>query len=220
MLFHHMVFGFAEGSLMLSVPMPAPSDDTPGARACHYVWFQPADEAALAGLCTDATGHRHGRSIPPPLIRPEIVADLKTRAAALLPPQLAHMVTRTAQPILQPIFDLAAPAIVFGRVALLGDAAFAARPHVATGVMKAALDAATLADALRASGNDVAAALARYQQERVRFGDWLVARGRHIGGEIEAHFAARGEPSGERIATIMREYGAAGIVADEPITAR
>jgi 2-polyprenyl-6-methoxyphenol hydroxylase and related FAD-dependent oxidoreductases len=37
--------------------------------------------------------------------------------------------------------------MVFGRVALLGDAAFVARPHVGAGVTKAALDAASLADA-------------------------------------------------------------------------
>ena len=61
----------------------------------------------------------------------------------------------TAQIILQPIFDLESPRIAFGRVALVGDAAFVARPHVATGVMKAAIDAESLAEALAGSGGDV-----------------------------------------------------------------
>ena len=56
--------------------------------------------------------------------------------------------------------------MAFGRVAIAGDAAFVARPHVAAGVSKAADDAATLAEALSAE-QDVAAALERYQATRL-----------------------------------------------------
>jgi 2-polyprenyl-6-methoxyphenol hydroxylase-like FAD-dependent oxidoreductase len=106
-------------------------------------------------------------------------------------------------------------------VALLGDAAFVARPHVASGVMKAALDAQSLADALATAG-DLDTALARYEREQQDFGRWLVARGRHIGAYLEPRCAA---PPGEaerrrRIETVMREYGAAGMVGSETITAR
>ena len=69
---------------------------------------------------------------------------------------------------------------MFGRVALLGDAAFVARPHVGAGVTKAALDAACLADASAATP-DLDAALADYDRERRRFGDWIVARSRDLG---------------------------------------
>ena len=88
-----MVFGFPDGELMLSMPMPGP-DDGPhrGDRRCHFVWFRPAAEAALAELCTDASGRSHGVSIPPPLIRPELIAALKRDADALLAPQLAALV--------------------------------------------------------------------------------------------------------------------------------
>jgi len=212
LLFHHMVFAFPEGSMLLSVPMPGDVAQG-GTRACHYVWFQPADDAALADWCTDSTGRRHGRSIPPPLIRPQLVRAVKARAAAELAPPLALMITQTAQPLLQPIFDLESPQIVFGRVALLGDAAFVARPHVATGVMKAALDAESLTDALAASGEDIDAALARYEHARREYGQSLVWRGRHIGAQLEAHFATGPESEArvraKRIATIMHEYGAA-----------
>ena len=40
--------------------------------------------------------------------------------------------------------------MAFGRVAIVGDAAFVARPHVAAGVSKAADDAAALAEAVQA----------------------------------------------------------------------
>jgi 2-polyprenyl-6-methoxyphenol hydroxylase-like FAD-dependent oxidoreductase len=222
LLFHHMVFAFPEGSMLLSVPMPG-DDARAGMRACHYVWFQPADDAALTDLCTDSTGRPHGRSIPPPLIRPELVRAVKARAAAELAPPLALMIAQTAQPLLQPIFDLKSPALVFGRVVLLGDAAFVARPHVATGVMKAALDAQALADALAVTGQDIDNALARYQHERHQVGRDLVARGRHIGAQLEAHFATGTESNArvraKRVETIMHEYGAAGRVSVQGTTA-
>jgi len=53
-------------------------------------------------------------SIPPPLIRPELIAGIKRDAAALLAAQLTALVTGTAQIILQPIFDLESPQVAFG----------------------------------------------------------------------------------------------------------
>jgi 2-polyprenyl-6-methoxyphenol hydroxylase-like FAD-dependent oxidoreductase len=216
LVFHHMAFGFPDGELMLSLPMPGPDEGAhAGERRCHFVWFRPAPSQELAALCTDASGRRHGHSIPPPLIRPELIATLKQDAEALLAPQLAALVGATRQIILQPIFDLESPRLTFGRVALLGDAAFVARPHVASGVLKAAIDAETIAGALAASGSDVAAALQRYSVERAPYGTWLVERGRHIGATI----VARGGDPQARIEALMREYGSAGLVGAQPIAA-
>jgi 2-polyprenyl-6-methoxyphenol hydroxylase-like FAD-dependent oxidoreductase len=217
LLFHQMIFGFPDGELMLSIPMPGSQDGAHAEqRRCHFVWFRPAAEAELAALCTDASGRSHGLSIPPPLIRPELIAALRRDADECLAPQLAGLVKASAQIILQPIFDLESPRIAFGRVAFVGDAAFVARPHVASGVLKAAIDAETLADACSAGGGDVPAALERYDAERGRYGAWLVQRGRHIG----ATFQARGGDPRARIETLMREYGSAGLVRDQPIAAR
>ena len=123
----------------------------------------------------------------------------------------------TAQIILQPIFDLQSPRVAIGRVALIGDAAFVARPHVASGVMKAALDAEALADALAASPGDVDAALQRYNSTSASptAPGWSSA-GRHIGATI----VSRDIEPRQRIETVMREYGAAGVVRDQPIAAR
>jgi 2-polyprenyl-6-methoxyphenol hydroxylase-like FAD-dependent oxidoreductase len=213
LVFQHMVFGFPDGELAISLPMPGP-DEGPhrGERRCHFVWFRPVAESSLPALCTDSAGRRHGVAIPPPLIRPELIEAVRSDAGRQLPPQLAALVSATSQIILQPIFDLQSPRIAFGRIALLGDAAFVARPHVAAGVMKAALDAQALMDMLAADDN-VEAALANYDQKRRPFGIWLVARGRHIGAAI----AERGAPT--RTNTLMREYGAAGVVEGEMISA-
>lgn len=221
-LLHHMIFCFSDDGVALSIPMPTPDHGAPaGTRACHFVWFRAADyENALPLLCTDAVGRRHGDAIPPPLIRPELVNELRERAADVLPPQVAALVARAPRPFLQPVFELECPSIAFGRVALLGDAAFVARPHVATGVTKAALDAQCLVDALAARNSNIDAALARYDRERWQYGNALVARGRRLGTSLQAHLAPR---QGSQIRVdarsdiIMREYGVPGMVGAERI---
>jgi 2-polyprenyl-6-methoxyphenol hydroxylase-like FAD-dependent oxidoreductase len=213
LVFECMAFCFPEGELGLSVPMPG----TEGARAakrCQITWFQPVDEVALQALCTDDGGRHYGHAIPPPRIRAEVIRSLKARAPSVLAPQHAAMVAGLRQPILQPIFDLEVPRLVFGRALLLGDAAFVARPHVGTGVTKAALDAQCLADELRMAPGDVPAALKRYERERLPYGREIVARGRYLGAYLEAQGKPRGARVGRELhrqpARVMREFGAAG----------
>jgi 2-polyprenyl-6-methoxyphenol hydroxylase-like FAD-dependent oxidoreductase len=194
------LFSVPEGELALCYVVPARDGDTRvGHRDCNLVWYRPADEAALADLCTDAQGHQHGGSIPPPLIRPEVVADLQQFAKAELPPALVDVVESTEQPFFQAIHDLASPRMVFDRVAVLGDAAFVARPHVGAGVTKAALDAVCLVDAITAAGGDLDAALSRYDRERCRFGDWIVGRGRDLGASIGVRARTEGKVPREEL---------------------
>jgi 2-polyprenyl-6-methoxyphenol hydroxylase-like FAD-dependent oxidoreductase len=222
MIFNHMTFCFPEGELALSIPMPAPDGRAHRPRRrCQFSWFRPVDHGStLPKMCTDASGHCHGESIPPPLIRPEVIEELKANADALLAPQIAALVTQAEQPILQPIFDLESPRIAFDRTVLLGDAAFVARPHVGTGVTKAALDAQCLADALLSAGNDISSALMRYDRERRQFGKWLVARGRYLGRYLEAQLKPREGRSAadlhRRPDTVMREFGGAGEIDGTP----
>lgn len=185
------LFCVPEGSVALCYAVPARDGDLRvGHRDYNCVWYRPVDEAELRELCTDSRGKCHGNSIPPPLIRPEVVADLRRSAQAELASPMADVVTRGDQPFFQAIYDLASPRLVFGRVALLGDAAFVARPHVGAGVTKAALDASCLATAIVAHGADLDAALAGYDSERQRFGDWIVGRGRDLGASIGMSTAA------------------------------
>jgi 2-polyprenyl-6-methoxyphenol hydroxylase-like FAD-dependent oxidoreductase len=117
--------------------------------------------------------------------------------------------------LLQAISDMESPRLVFGRVALMGDAAFVARPHVAAGTSKAALDAACLADALAAPGGDIDAALSRYNEERCEFGRAIVAHSRYLGAYIEAQLKPPLErgPAGTRDpARLITDYGAPHLV--------
>jgi 2-polyprenyl-6-methoxyphenol hydroxylase-like FAD-dependent oxidoreductase len=110
---------------------------------------------------------------------------MRAAAERLLPPQFRAIVRLIDEPILQPIYDLQSPHLAFGRVAIIGDAAFVARPHVAAGVSKAADDAAALAQAL-ATEEDVAAALRRFEAERLPVGHKIIERARHLGAYLQA----------------------------------
>jgi 2-polyprenyl-6-methoxyphenol hydroxylase-like FAD-dependent oxidoreductase len=193
-LFDRYAMCLPEGEMMLTYPVPGRDNDTrPGRRCYNLMWYRPADyHRTLAELCTDASGRCHGSSIPPPLLRPEVGAKVRADAHALLAPQIAALMELIEQLFFQAIFDLESPRMALGRVALAGDAAFVARPHVGVGVTKAALDAEALARELAATA-DVQAALEAYDRSRRRFGSWLVARGRALGAYIEARVKSPAE---------------------------
>jgi 2-polyprenyl-6-methoxyphenol hydroxylase-like FAD-dependent oxidoreductase len=195
-IFHLYTFCLPEGKQLVAYPVPGRDNDTAiGRRGYNICWYNPTDPATLADMCTDAAGHRHGTSIPPPLIRDDVIARIKAVAEAVLAPQVAGIFVRT-KPFFQPIFDLESPQLVFGRVVLAGDAAFVARPHVGAGATKAAIDAATLADCLCDAGDDIAAGLARYDSIQQPFGSAMVALARQQG----AYLSAQLKPAHERAA--------------------
>lgn len=195
------LFGFClpPGEQMITYPVVGELHDTrPGHRRGNYVWYRPVEaEHGLRDLLTDARGAYHGLSIPPPLIRASHIDALRRDAALLLAPDFADLVMTTQAPFLQPIYDLASDRIAFGRVALLGDAAFQARPHVGAGVTKAALDAVALARALHGAIS-VEAGLEAYNAERVPEGQRIVQRARHLGAYMQAHLATEEEREAAR----------------------
>lgn len=185
-LFEAMTFSLPPGEQCICYPVAGPDGDLRrGHRRYNVVWYRPADEAAeLPWLLTDESGVTHSISIPPPLIRHDAVAAMREAAERLLPPQFREIVRLIDEPILQPIYDLESPRLAFGRVAIIGDAAFVARPHVAAGVSKAADDAAALAAAL--DGGDVEGALRRFEAERLPVGKKIIERARHLGAYLQA----------------------------------
>ncbi|NVO14931.1 MAG: FAD-dependent monooxygenase [Rhodoplanes sp.] len=186
-LFDYMTFCLPPGEQFLGYPVAGPDDDLrPGHRRYNVVWYRPADETgALQELLTDQTGTTHTISIPPPLIRRAAIAALMADARRLLAPQLADLVALMDEPILQPIYDLEARKLAFGRVAIVGDAACVARPHVAAGVAKAADDAAALAEAV-AEADDIAGALRGFEAARLPVNARIVRHARHLGAYLQA----------------------------------
>lgn len=186
-LFEFMTFTLPPGEQFLGYPVAGPDNDLrPGHRRYNVVWYRPADERTkLQWLLTDEHGMTHAISIPPPLIRREAIAEMRADAKRLLGPQFRQVVKLIDEPILQPIYDLESPHMAYGRVAVIGDAAFVARPHVAAGVSKAADDAATLAAALGAD-TDVASALLRFEAARLTENYKIIERARQLGAYLQA----------------------------------
>jgi 2-polyprenyl-6-methoxyphenol hydroxylase-like FAD-dependent oxidoreductase len=165
----------------------------PGKRRYNYVWYRPADrERELPALCEGIDGKRYTDAIPPDQIKSEVLAEMRDAAERTLAPSFAEIVRKTRQPLLQPIFDLQVPRMVCGRVAIIGDAAFVARPHVGMGVTKAAGDAHALARHLGAGG-DVDSALASFDRERVALGSRIIRRARNLGAYMQSQLASEEE---------------------------
>jgi 2-polyprenyl-6-methoxyphenol hydroxylase-like FAD-dependent oxidoreductase len=185
-LFDAMTFCLPPGEQFLGYPVAGPDNDLrPGHRRYNVVWYRPADEQGeLVRLLTDESGTTHAISIPPPLIRREAIADMRAAAERLLAPQFRAVVHLIDEPILQPIYDLETPHMAFGRVAIIGDAAFVARPHVAAGVAKAADDAEALSAAL--AEREVEPALRRFEAARLPVGRRIIERARHLGAYLQA----------------------------------
>jgi 2-polyprenyl-6-methoxyphenol hydroxylase-like FAD-dependent oxidoreductase len=186
-LFEYMSFGLPPGEQFLGYPVAGPNDDLrPGHRRYNVIWYRPAEETTkLQWLLTDDGGYTHAISIPPPLIRREAIAEMRAAAERLLAPQFRAVVRLFPEPMLQPIYDLESPRMVSGRVAVVGDAAFVARPHVGAGVSKASDDAGALADAL-AQEDDVESALKRYEAARLKENHRIIEWARHLGSYLQA----------------------------------
>jgi len=193
-LFETFTFCLPPSEQMLGYPVAGPDNDLrPGHRRYNFVWYRPASEdRELPRMLTDDTGRTHALSIPPPLIARSTVAAMRADAERVLAPQFNQMVGLCEQPFLQPIYDLEVSRMAFGRVALLGDAAFVARPHVGAGVAKAAEDALALAAAL-ADDADIVAALKQFESARLPIGERIIARARRLGAYVQADFKTQEE---------------------------
>ncbi len=186
-LFPYFAFGLPPQEQMIAYPVAGKNNSVkPGTRRFNFVWYRPAEESTtLKDMVTDSTGKVWSDGIPPPLIRASILAQARQAAREVLAPQFAEVVEKTESLFFQPIFDLESSQLSFGRVALLGDAAFVARPHCGMGVTKAGGDAVALVRAL-SGASSVASALQAYDQERRAFGEFIVGHARALGAYMQA----------------------------------
>jgi 2-polyprenyl-6-methoxyphenol hydroxylase-like FAD-dependent oxidoreductase len=179
-------FGVPPGEQLIGYPVAgAGNTTTRGQRRYNFVWYRPAPEPELKNLMTDADGQHYPLGISPNKVAWQHVAAVRQIAREKLAPQFAEMLEKTAQPFLQPIYDCVTTQMAFGRVALLGDAAFVARPHVGMGVTKAAEDAMALADCIAAHGA-TSQALQAYEAQRSEPCLAVVQRGRMLGAYMQA----------------------------------
>jgi 2-polyprenyl-6-methoxyphenol hydroxylase-like FAD-dependent oxidoreductase len=177
-------FGFSQIPGEQIVGYPVLGADHQNTVHINIVWYRRTSPEALRDILTDAQGRHHPEGIPPQLLRPEVVQQARDAAHAHLHPVWAEIVDKAPELIVQTILDGVTDTMGSQRVALLGDAAFVARPHVGQGVTKAAGDALALVQALAASDNQVPAALAAYSQMRVPIGYKAVTMAKQMGAVI------------------------------------
>ena len=186
-LFNSFTVCVAPGQQGIGYPVPAPNHSVePGHRQYNVVWYHPVPEQGLRRLLTDDTGRYHPNGISPALLSARIQQEMVQKAPRLLAPQFAESVQCARSHFFQPIVDLEVPRLVFGRVVIVGDAAFVARPHVAMGVPKGAGDAIALVHAIKMGGGDYLSSLGHFEAQRLRIDRAMVARGRYLGAYMEA----------------------------------
>ena len=183
---------------ILVYPIPSLDGDLePGRRLANLVWYHNYEEGdALDDLMTDRFGQRETLSLPPGTVRAGHVVWAKEFADAHMAPPIAEIVRKSPEPFVQVIYDIDAARMAFGRVALIGDAAFAVRPHAAAGTAKACADGWALRDALRDADGDPVAALARWEPGQLALGRQLLERTRDMGDRSQFHRSwVPGDPS-------------------------
>jgi 2-polyprenyl-6-methoxyphenol hydroxylase-like FAD-dependent oxidoreductase len=100
------------------------ADTNIGKRRLNWVWYVGVGEADLPRILVDRDGRQHHASLPFGGTPDSAIRDLRDLARREVHPMLAALVAATPQPFLQTIVDVVPTRTVFGRVCLLGDAAF------------------------------------------------------------------------------------------------
>jgi 2-polyprenyl-6-methoxyphenol hydroxylase-like FAD-dependent oxidoreductase len=182
-IFPYFTFFLPHRQQVIGYPIAGLDNDLRyGHRRYNFIWYRVGDARTLRDMCVDENGHQHEYSVPPPLIRRDLIAQMRAEAQEIMPPQFLDCLNKM-QPFFTPIYDFSTPQLVFGRVALVGDAASSARPHMGFGMAKAGGDAQALAAAL-GSHNAIDDGLAAYNRSRQPIGERIMLHGRKLGTHL------------------------------------
>ncbi len=173
-------------SHILVYPIPALDGSVaPGERLINFVWYRNyLEQGDLDDLMTDRAGEYRSISVPPGLVARHHIDEMRSTAAARLPNTIATAVNAVTDPFLQVVYDIEVPRMRFGRVCLIGDAAFAVRPHAAAGTAKAAEDGWVLDRHLQ-SHDSIDDALDAWERDQLHLGSSLLERTRMIGARSQ-----------------------------------
>jgi len=202
-----LIYQVLEHSHILVYPIPGLDGSlAEGDRLINIVWYvnvTVGDE--LDSLMTDRRGVRRIMSLPPGGATDDVVHRMRQAAAMSLATPIAEVVTAIPEPFVQVVCDIDVPRMAAGRVCLIGDAAFAVRPHAAAGTAKAADDGWALAEELTAADGDVPRALRAWERRQLAVGRSLLARTREIGDSSQ--FSGTFRPGDPRLIFGLHEPG-------------
>jgi 2-polyprenyl-6-methoxyphenol hydroxylase-like FAD-dependent oxidoreductase len=181
-IFEKFAFFLPAHNEVIGYPIAGPNNNLAvGARRFNWVWYRRADPQLLKSMLLGEDGVQYEVSIPPPKIRRDLIDGLKADAKGFLPWPFYDSLVGIDRPFFTPIYDHFSPSMVFGRVALVGDAASVGRPHIGMGVTKAAEDAQCLSRCLALPDTAVESGLARFESERLPAAKRAFECGRELG---------------------------------------
>ena len=183
-MFPYYSFYLGDQLQALGYPISGADDELrAGHRRYNWGWYRLADAVALKQMCTDDTGCEYEFGVPPPLVRKDLVAQMRAEAENLLPPQYLDCLKHIDQPFFTPVYDVCTTSLVHGRVAFVGDAASTPRPHMGFGVSKAGAEAQALVEML-SNYNEIDKALTAYNAVRQPLSERIVSHGRRLGTQL------------------------------------
>ena len=167
-------------------PMPGLNGRDTGQRLFNYVWYRNLEAGEpFKDVMTDRNGVYRPMSVPPGLLKDEIVEQVRRDAADQLPPAAAELIRKTDKPFVQVIADIEVPQMAFGRTCLLGDASFGGRPHLGAATAKAAINAWALAESLVRHDGAVEPALAEWGRTQLDLGRGYIKAARVLGNKLQ-----------------------------------
>ncbi|REG49050.1 2-polyprenyl-6-methoxyphenol hydroxylase-like FAD-dependent oxidoreductase [Paraburkholderia sp. BL6669N2] len=184
-IYEHFVFQHDFESMMLEYMVPGVDGSIQrGRRRFNWLWYLKAHSGAeLDTVLTDRYGVRRSHSVPPGAVAPSPEDWIRRMSKERLNPAFRALVDSTDDIFVQAIMDFQVPQMLFGRVLLLGDAAFIPRPHTAGSTAKAAANAVSLAQRI-ASMPNLEHALRQWEQQQLaegmRMTDWGIGMGNQI----------------------------------------
>lgn len=157
-----------------------------GETRINFQWYWNMDAGqALDQLMTAKDGGRRPVSVHFQDLAPSTLEGFRACAAAQLAPTFRELITSAPQPFVTTVGDTDVPQMAFDRTALIGDAAFAPRPHAAAGAAKAAADGWSLAEHLVRAEGDVERALAAWEPDRIAVGRAYLAKVRAMAAALQ-----------------------------------
>src|SRR5262249_1470565 len=78
----------AEQQQIIGYPIAGLNNDLRfGHRRYNFIWYRVGDAQTLREMCVDENGQQHEYSVPPPLIRKDLIVQMRAEAEAIMPPQ-------------------------------------------------------------------------------------------------------------------------------------
>ncbi|MEP9362794.1 NAD(P)-binding protein [Nocardioides sp. CN2-186] len=157
-----------------------------GATRLNFQWYWNVPEGPeLDSLMTGADGARRPVSVHFDALTPGSLDAFRNRAKTGLSDVFGDLIASAPAPFVTIVADCEVRQMAFERVVLVGDAAFAPRPHAAAGAAKAADDAWALTEALLQANGDVETALKAWEPARLLVGEGYLAKVRSMAAVLQ-----------------------------------